>query len=407
MTHSLVLGLRSWGVVLLVAVMPSIAEAQSLFGSRGLGVPTEGYDARARALGVSGVGLLGLTTSLINPAEPAGILRRGVSAAFQPWSGSFEVEGEEDDISATRFPLISIFYPTRFGVFTLGYAAVLEQSWAVISEGREIVGTDTVLTRDLLQHTGGIGQLRLGLARRLNETVSVGGAVGLYTGNIDRGIRRAFPDSSELGYIPFESHTRWSYTGPLASLGVRWDPGADLRLGATFTWSGTLKAKPTEGSDVEYEYDMPLRFDAGASGRIGRNLVAALSGSLTTWTSDDYRTPGSITATAAEKQVEIGGGLEYTELRSGTRIFPLRIGARTTKLPFHFAEEEAPSEWAIRGGIGFRLVEDDFGPLAVADVGAERVSREGLAGNGGNGANQGGLQESFWRFTISVSLFGR
>ena len=395
-------------IALLLCILPSTSNAQSLFGARGLGVPSEGYDARARALSVNGVGLIGLSTSLINPAEHAGILRRGVSAAFQPSTGSFEFEGQDDGIAGTRFPLIAVLYPTRIGVFTLGYGGVLEQSWAVIAEGREFIGSDTVVTSDLVQHTGGIGQLRFSLARRVTESLALGVALGLYTGNIDRGISRSFPDSADLGgFTGFESHSRWSYSGPLASVGVRWDASADLRAGASFTWSGTLKAKPTEGSETEYEYDMPVRFDVGASGRVGRNLVAAVSGSWISWTSDDYRTPGSNTATAGEQQMEIGGGLEYSALRRGSRIFPLRLGARSSKLPFHTVEEEAPTEWAITGGIGFRLVEDDFGPLAVADIGAERVSREGLAGSGVNGVTRGGLQENFWRFTVSVSLFGR
>jgi hypothetical protein len=174
-----------------------------------------------------------------------------------------------------------------------------------------------------------------------------------------------------------------------------------LRVGGSVTWTGTLKAKPSEGTTTEYEYDMPLRFAVGASGRIGRNLMAALSGSLTSWGSGDYRTPGNNTATLADKQIDIGGGLEYTELRRGDRIFPIRLGARTSKLPFHLADEEASSEFAITGGIGLRLVEDDFGPLAVADVGVERISREGLA------AELGALKENLWRFTVSISLFGR
>ncbi|HET9439635.1 MAG TPA: hypothetical protein VFO52_05670, partial [Longimicrobiales bacterium] len=114
----------------LLAATPLAASAQSLFGTRGLGVPSEGYDARARALSLNGVGLLGLSTSLVNPAEPAGLLRRGVTASFQPWSGNTEFQGEDDQIGATRFPLIAIMYPTRFGMFTLGYSGVLEQSYS-------------------------------------------------------------------------------------------------------------------------------------------------------------------------------------------------------------------------------------------------------------------------------------
>jgi hypothetical protein len=394
---------RALMILLVVACAPGAAHAQSLFSTRGLGVPTEGYDARARALGVNGVGLIGLSTSIVNPAEQAGFVRRGVTAAFQPWSGTTEFQGEDDQVGATRFPIMAIFYPTRMGLFTLGYTGLLEQSYAVVAEGEEILGSDTVQTADLVNAVGGIGQLRLGFARQLSSTFALGVSVGIYTGNIDRGLRRTYPDSS-LGLRPFETHNRWSYSGPQASIGALWDPLPDLRVGAAVTWSGTLKASPEEEAEnLEYEYDMPVRVAVGASGRVGRNLVAAVSGSWASYTSADYRTPGVLEATAAEQQMEIGGGIEYQELRRGNRIFPLRLGARTAKLPFHLAGEEAPTEWAITGGIGLRLVEDDFGPLAVADIGFERGSREGLS----SAVAADGLKENFWRFTVSLSLFGR
>jgi hypothetical protein len=389
-------------IVTLLAATPLAAQAQSLFGTRGLGVPADGYDARARAIGSNGVGLLGLSTSLVNPAEPAGILRRGVSASFQPYIANTELQGETDNISSTRFPLANIMYPTRLGVFTLGYSGVLDQSYAVIAEGTEVLGGQSVATRDVIETVGGIGQVRFGFARMLATGFAVGVGVGIYTGNLDRGIVRTYPDTS-LGLREFETHTRWSYTGPQASVGVRWDPMPDLRVGGSMTWSGALKAKPQEGSETEYEYDMPVRFAIGMSGRVGRNLLANVSGSWTAWTSDNYATPGNLGGTAAEQGMEIGGGFEYSEIRAGNRIFPLRIGARTSKLPFHNVGEEAPSEWAITGGLGLRLVEDDFGPLAVADIGVERATREGLSSTD----VPDGLKETFWRFTVSLSLFGR
>jgi hypothetical protein len=389
-------------IVLLAAATPVWAHAQSLFGTRGLGVPADGYDARARALSSNGVGLLGLSTSLTNPAEQASVLRRGVTAAFQPFVGNTEFQGESDDIAATRFPLISIMYPTRLGVFTLGYSGVLDQSFGVVAQGEEVLGNDTIETRDLVQTVGGIGQLRLGFSRYVTRRLALGASVGIYTGNIDRGISRTYPDST-LGLTPFETHSRWDYSGPQASLGARWDPMTDLRVGASVTWSGALKATPQEGSTVEYEYDMPLRFAVGMSGRVARNLTAAVAGSWVSWTSDDYATPGNLGGTPAEQEMQIGGGLEWEEIRTGNRVFPLRIGARTSKLPFHAVGEEAPSEWAITGGVGLRLVEDEFGPLAVADIGVERATREGLAST----AAPAGLKETFWRFTVSLSLFGR
>ena len=395
--------MRRFFLATLLVSLPAVAHAQSLFDTRGLGTPAEGFDARARALSVNGVGLLGFSTSMLNPAEQAGILRRGVTASFQPYIGTTDFEGESDDVSATRFPLVSIVYPTRFATFTLGYSSVLEQSYAVIAQGQETLGSTTVVTQDVVKHVGGIGQLRFGAARYLARNFAMGVSVGLYTGNLDRGLSRTYPDST-LGFRDFETHTRWNYSAPQASVGFRWDAMADLRVGGSVTWSGTLKAEPSDTSaGLSYEYDMPLRFAVGASGRIGRNLFAAVSGTWVSWSSDDYRTPGSIQATTAEQQMEIGAGIEYTELRTGNRVFPLRLGARTSKLPFHNTGEEAPTEWAVTGGLGLRLVEDEFGPLAVADIGVERATREGLASS----VAPDGLKESFWRFTVSLSLFGR
>lgn len=386
-----------------LAAFPLAAEAQSLFGTRGLGAPSEGYDARARALSINGVGLLGLSTSMVNPAEPAGLLRRGVTASFQPWSGEVEFEGERGDISATRFPLISIMYPTRLGIFTLGYSGVLDGAYALIAEGEEVLGADTVATQDQIENTGGIGQLRLGFARQVSNRLALGVSVGLYTGHINRALFRTYPDTA-LQLRDFETHRRWEYSAPQASAGFRFDPVPGyLRIGGSVTWSGTLKARPAEEATTEYEYDMPLRFAVGASGRVGRDWLAAVTGSFAPWGDGDYRTPGDEEPTIASTEMSVGGGVEYTGLRRGSRIFPLRLGARTTKLPFHREGEDAPSEWAVTGGIGLRLVEDDFGPLAVADIGVERASRTGL----GSASTQGGLEEHFWRFTVSLSLFGR
>ncbi len=395
--------MRNILVATLLFASPVALQAQSLFDTRGLGTPAEGFDARARAMSVNGVGLMGLSTSMINPAEQAGTVRRGVTASFQPWIGTTDFQGENDNISATRFPLVSIVYPTRLATFTLGYSSVLEQSYAVIAEGEEVLGGNTVVTQDVVEHVGGIGQVRFGASRYVTSRLAVGVSVGIYTGNLDRGFSRTYPDTT-LGFRDFETHTRWNYSAPQASIGFKWDPINDLRVGGSVTWSGTLKAEPSDsGPSLSYQYDMPLHFAVGASGRVARNLFAAVSGTWVSWTSDDYRTPGNIEATAAEQQMEIGAGLEYTELRTGNRVFPIRLGARTAKLPFHLVGEEAPTEWAVTGGIGLRLVEDEFGPLAVADIGVERGTREGL----GTSAAPDGLKENYWRFTVSLSLFGR
>jgi hypothetical protein len=142
---------------LLIAAGASPAAGQSLFAARGLGLPMPAVDARARGLGGVGVGLLGLNTSFVNPAEVAGLAQRGVSAVLQPMSGSAQLGGEEDGIDGTRFPMVRILFPVSSRtILTVGYGAELEQSWAVATDGFERLGADSIGTRDVIRSTGGM-----------------------------------------------------------------------------------------------------------------------------------------------------------------------------------------------------------------------------------------------------------
>lgn len=394
--------MKRLALVFAVALIPSVANAQSLFGTRGLGAPLQGADARARALGVSGVGLIGLSTTMLNPAEAAGTVRRGVTASFQPWGGSVELNGEKDRVGGTRFPLMEIFYPTRRVTFTLGYSGLLDQSWAVTAESRQLLNGDSVDVSDLVRTSGGVGELRLGAAYSRWEGFAIGVSAGLHTGSVQRTVTREFPDST-LGLSGFTNLARWRYAGPTASIGFRWDPAAAVRMGASLTWNGDLEAKPDTGTTTSYQYQMPLRIAAGMSGRISPHLIAAVSTTVSNWGSGSFAQPGTIDQTVARRTIELGGGLEYMGWQSGQRIYPLRLGGRVARLPFHNPGETAAKEWSLSGGLGLRLVQDDFGPLAVADVGVERGTRSGW-----QGTNTGsGLSENFWRFTVTVSLFGR
>jgi hypothetical protein len=391
---------RALAVLLIASALPAAAHAQSLFSTRGLGTPIEGIDARARGIGVSGVGLAGLSTTLLNPAESGGTLRRGVSATFQPWGASAELSGQKGNVSGTRFPLISVLYPVSRITFTFGFSGVLDQSWAITADTIQHVGADSALSHDIIRSIGGIGELKVGAAYLVAHNLSLGAQIGVHSGTLERTSTREFPDSTLLA---FQTRERWDYTGPLASVGMRWDPIPQARVGASLTWSGTLEARAKEGTTTSYKYDMPLRFAAGASGRVNDRLLLAFSTTITNFSPGNYTAPGTAALTTAQRSSEIGGGLEWQELRSGSRIFPLRAGFHISKLPFHNAGEAAPTEKALSAGLGLRLVEDEYGPLAVADIGFERGTRDGWTSSTLNS----GLTEKFWRFSVTMSLFGR
>ncbi|MGH7462723.1 MAG: hypothetical protein ACREMA_17070, partial [Longimicrobiales bacterium] len=270
------------------------AGAQSLFGMRGLGVAVDPLDPRARALSSLGTGLLGLNASLVNPADLAGIRRRGVVATLQPFFGSAEVAGRTDDVESTRFPLIQIMYPVRQRVVVgVGYGGFLEQSWAVSSSSSEVIGGSNVLTDEVISARGAISQARLSASFAVKPSFALGAAVGVYTGDLERQITRTFPDTT-IGLIGFSRLNVWEYRGYLAALGVRVDPSNRTRIAASLTFSSDLDAEPDSSIARSHSYAMPLRFVVGGSALVAPRLLATASAQYANWSDgSDYAPPGT------------------------------------------------------------------------------------------------------------------
>jgi hypothetical protein len=395
--------MRLRALILLVGVLVAVpAQAQSLFATRGLGLPIAPVDARAGGLGRIGVGLLGLSMSMVNPAEVAGTPRRGISAALQPVTGSATIDEADGDIAGTRFPMLRLVYPMgpRW-VASLGYGGVLEQSWAVVSEGFERIGPDSVGTRDVVRSSGGISQLMAGLTYSVSPSLAVGLAAGAYTGNLDRRITRSFSDST-LRLNTFDSRLRWDYGGPVVAVGARWDPVPVARIGASFTATDKLDVESEEGLGTDEQSSLPYRFSVGASGWLSPELLLAV-GTEYSFRGATAVFENSSTSALRRDTWRYGGGLEYESGRAGRRSYPIRLGASYAQLPYHDAAEDPAREWAGSFGVGFRLAGDEFGPLAMIDATFERGNRSGLESE----RNPAGLSENFWRFTFSLSLFGR
>lgn len=388
------------------------AMGQSLFATGGLGLPTQPLDARARALG-TGVGLLGFNVSLVNPAELGGIVQKGFSGSLQPVSRDIELGGASSSVGASRFPLLRLLYPIGDRmVLSLGYGSFMEQSWSVRSEEEVELGGRMVQAVDLHTSEGAIAQARLGVAYRLDPTLSVGAAVGLYTGELRRSLSRTFPDTAQGEVRDFSLRSRWGYGAPLAVVGVRWDPVPVARVGAAVTWSGELEA---EGRDDTpgHRFALPLRLDVGASALLAPRLSVSMGGGWANWggaaegfdigpprSTDDLRT------LAARNTWNLGGGLEWTGARTEARTFPVRTGFNYAKLPFtpggaSTASEDAPIEWSAALGLGMRTRGEEAAASAMVDATLERGSLSGSTGTVGE------LSESFWRLTVSLALFGR
>jgi hypothetical protein len=397
--------------IALLALSAAPVGAQTLFNTRGLGAPVDPLDPRSRALGSIGTGLPGLNTSLVNPADLAGIVRRGVSATIQPYYAAEQLGSAEDNLSATRFPVVALMYPFRTKlVFGLGYGGLYDQTWAVATEGQEVVGSTTTTTSDRIISRGGLAQVRLSGSYAFSSIFALGAVAGVYTGGVQRELTRTFPDS--LSFRPFSVTTTWDYRGVFGGVGARVDPGSNTRLSAVATVSSDLTANPRNVAIENTTYPMPLRVAFGASQVISSRFLATASAQWSGWsTTANYGTIGTLQSApiVARKTWDVGAGLEFEELRTATRVFPLRVGFRYSQLPFRPApvggvEADPTNEIAGALGLGLRLAADDFGPLAVADLSVERGRRTGW---GLASSSDSKLTENFWRISASISLFGR
>ena len=397
--------------IALLALSAAPVSAQTLFSTRGLGAPVDALDPRSRALGSIGTGLPGLNMSLVNPADLAGIVRRGVSATVQPYYASEELGADEGNLSGTRFPVVALIYPfrTKF-VFGLGYGGLYDQTWSVSTEGQEVIGNTTAPTSDRIISRGGLAQIRLSGSYAFSSIFALGAVAGVYTGGVQRELTRAFPDS--LNFRPFSVTTTWDYRGVFGGIGARVDPGSNTRLSAVATVSSDVTANPRNVAIENTTYPMPLRVAFGASQIIASRLLATASAQWSGWsTTANYATIGTLQSApiVARKTWDVGAGLEFEELRTATRVFPLRVGFRYSQLPFRPApvggiEADPTNEIAGALGLGLRLAADDFGPLAVADLSVERGRRTGWGTASDIGSK---LTENFWRISASISLFGR
>jgi hypothetical protein len=375
---------------------PNALEAQSLLGTRGLGLPLEAVDARSRALGSEGVGLLGGNLNPTDLASAAGLLIPTVNFTLQPHWGRGSLDGESIRSQGTRFPLLGIAYPVADlgGMVTLTFGSYMDQRWEMEEKGTVELESVTTPVTNIFTSDGGIAELRLGWAQRVGNSLSLSVSAGLHTGSVTRTYLRSFDSLavSSPEIIPFTDGGKWTFSGPTGSIGAVWDPVQFLRLGGSLSWSGDMDAEPSKETQGEAaKYSLPTVFRVGASGILTPTLSLTLGMSYADWKANEG---GLDSETAAGGVWSFGGGLELLTTGLGGRTLPLRLGMRRSDLPFLF-DGAKPRESIFSGGLGLNLTQADQFILAGVDLAVERGTRKA-----------GALKEDFWRASVTFKVSG-
>lgn len=372
------------------AVAP--AGAQSLLASRGLGLAVEPASARSGALGGVTLGLPGSEISWSNPAGAVGLPAGGLLLSFQFDDVSTDYAGIEARNSTARFPLLQAAFPfgSRWAV-TAGFGGFLDQNWRLQRADSFLVDADTQRVVDRVSSEGGVARLRGGAGYRLLDDLSIGLGAELFTGSVVRTVGRIFLP----GEIAPRCCTReWGYSGVGAFGSVDWNPSGALSLSVGGSAGGKLEVEPVDTAAESRSYSIPPSVEAGVSARVAPALLLVAGADWTGWSS----LGGALAdAGGARDAWSAQGGLEWDLLRVGTRVVPLRLGARAGALPFRGGAAEGGDSWSservFTGGTGFSL----GGGAARADLGVERGERSGEVG----------LDESYWRIMLSVSVLGQ
>ncbi len=355
-------------------------------GSVGLGRPLRPLDARAIALGNSGIALHGGNLSVVNPASLARVGSAGIWITMQPEKRTLRGEQVQGVVETANFPLGRAALPlSDRWVVGASFGGLLDQDWGVEFKDTVAVSTGDVRFDETRTSDGGITQLRLELGAYLSDEVTLGLAGAFYTGQARRTVRRVFEESA--GFDAYRSQTAIRYQGWGVTLGSEYQPSAEVILGAAVTWNDGLTVRD-DSAGAEVEVGLPIGLDIGGSFQLTREFLVAVALGWTNWSSTGSDLPRDVAVDAWR----IGGGAEL-RLVSGenTQLFA-RLGGHLERSPF---ELEGGAPWervlSVGGGAAFR------GGRGRFDFAVEF---------GGRGdANTNLVEEDFIRYSFTMAIF--
>lgn len=389
-------GTRAWfraGLALAALTASPVAlHAQLPLTALGLGYPVAPVDGRSAALGGSGSGLLGGSYSLTNPSDLLLHSEPGFSVSLSSEGVTLEGEGRSLTTGRGRFTTIRALVPWNDWAFSLAFGGEFDQDWSNILQDTLRLNDGLVPYEETREHNGGISTIDASLARRFGP-LGVGLSAQRLTGSLRQSFFRQFDDPIDgaptLGGIVGARELSWR--------AWRFKAGGSIRLGdrvvagAAFGTGGTLYATPEGAEEPEAEFDLPTSITLGGSVRLTDHVLVTAGGGRAGWSAAGSHDASTGSAFRSHDIAWMGGGVEYGALSLLGGRLPVRLGWRTTGLPFSRGAE-ALEESAFTGGFGWEFQEG----LAVFDLAVEGGSRGDVSTDG--------FAESFGRVTISFSL---
>ncbi len=366
--------------------LPAVAWAQVPITSAGLGYPVAPVDGRAAALGSTGIGLLGGTFSLRNPADLSEHVFPGFGLALVTEGVDLKGPEASDETGRQRFAVIRAVAP--FGSWTvgLGFGGELDQDWVARFQDTLSVESGRFPFVESREHDGGVAAIDLSLARRFGP-VSIGVSAQRLTGSLRQTFFRDFqPTESGPVLLDVGGSQLLDYGGWRVKGGVAVNVGDRVMVSGVVGVPGALTAEPEDSTKSAREFDLPRTFEVGASAQVLDELLLAAGAGWADWSVVE-----GLEEVLAHDTFWSGVGIEWAGFRLLGGQVPLRLGARRAELPFSFGDASI-DEAAITGGLGWIFRQG----TAALHLAFEAGKRGDMAADG--------LEESFRRLTISFTL---
>jgi hypothetical protein len=378
--------------MLLLMLAPSIVAQMPVTGL-GLGYPVPALDARAAALGGTGMGFLGGSLSSRNPADLQGFRRPTLGLTFAPEAITVDSPGGSQTTGRSRVAIVQAAVPIRSWTFGLGFTAGLDMDWGVNLQDTLRSSFGTFPYDERREHDGGVSMVTLTAAREVGG-FSVGIDGSILTGSLRQSFFRTFEPSLEDPTVSIGiagGDARFSFSGFRIRGGAATQLGSRIRLSGVIGLTTDLKAKrdSVDQGAERFDFSMPIDWAIGGSAQISSDLLATAALGFSNWSV----TGEDLNSSSAADVFWFGVGLEYVGFSLFGAGLPLRAGARRTDLPFFLVGTEQLVETAATFGIGLEVA----GGLASFDLAVEIGTRGDL--------ETSRVQESFRRLSISMSLF--
>lgn len=190
---------------------------------------------------------------------------------------------------------------------------------------------------------GAVGALTPAVGIKLNDMISLGAALNIYTGSS----KSSYSDEAD----PLNDYKspEESYSGSALDIGVLVKPTDKFSIGANFNLPNALKYESDGQSD---ELKVPLFYSIGVGYRATDQLLLAIDYQSRDWSkSDDFKDSGQADLF---KLNSVHIGLEYL-LMKGDAVIPLRVGFYTNPL---FATADKDNNQVVDNvlSLGFGLI---------------------------------------------------